>query len=172
MSDFKWLIMYTLAQVAGLLGRTDFGKILGAVYKNLTCLTTQIKIHVLCLCTCLVLSGILKNFSSAFSVVAFDSLGKWFQRFSWSRREIGDSLRKVETANLVYMLLDVKYIALIYVGQLINYINRYDVCAFLVLIKTYKLQMELLCRSAPDSDIERPCFWGSDVTYVTSPVCS
>lgn len=50
MSDFKWLIMYTLAQVAGLLGRTDFGKILGAVYKNLTCLTTHKFKFTFCVC--------------------------------------------------------------------------------------------------------------------------
>jgi hypothetical protein len=31
---------------------------------------------------CLGLSGILKNLSYAFSVVAFDSLGKGFERFS------------------------------------------------------------------------------------------
>jgi hypothetical protein len=46
-----------------------------------------------------------------------------------------DRLLKVETANLVYQLPEFDYIALIHVGQLINYINRSVVCAVLVLIK-------------------------------------
>jgi hypothetical protein len=33
-----------------------------------------------------------------------------------------DRRRKVETANLVYQLLEVDFIALMHVGQLINYI--------------------------------------------------